>query len=52
MRVEVRGEAKQIGGFFEFRIEQRVMMSANVIGNMTVQDVGEDKGGRAISWDC
>jgi len=36
MRVEVWRQMKQVGRFLQFRVENRVMMAANVVGDMAV----------------
>lgn len=49
MGVQVRGEVQQAGLPGELLVEQLVMMAAQVVGDMAVQDVGEDQGRRAVS---
>ena len=49
MGVQVRGEVQQAGLPGELVVEQLVMMAAQVVGNMAVQDVGEDQSRRAVS---
>lgn len=47
--MEIGGQMQQTRTLLEFSIEDRVMMAADIVGNMAVQNIGEDEGGGAIS---
>lgn len=47
--VQVRGEVQQTGLSGELLVQQLVMMAAEVVGDVAVQDVREDQSRRAVS---
>ena len=52
MRIEVWGQVKQIGRVLEFCVQDRVMMAADIVGDVPVQYVGEDEGRWTIACIC
>ena len=43
---------KKIGRMLKFRVQNRVMVTANIVGNVPVEYVGEDEGRRTIPCIC
>jgi hypothetical protein len=41
MRVQVRRQVEKVWRVLKFRVEYAIMMPADVVGDMAVQDVGE-----------
>jgi hypothetical protein len=49
MRVQVRRQVEKVWRIVQFRVEYAIMMTANVIGDMAVQDVREYQRGGTIA---
>jgi hypothetical protein len=47
--VEVGGQVEQIGLAAQFGVEQRIMVAADVVGNVAVQNVRQDEGRGAVA---
>jgi hypothetical protein len=49
VRIEVGREVQEVRIPGQLSVQDRVMMSADIIGNVTVEDIGEDQGRGAIA---